>query len=139
LLGLLNGESRPELKRNITSRGLPNFTTRRSHDDLGMNATVRGFSYVPVYNSINNIWVDNLNLDGCDYPIKKEAEMRTIPETYGFANWLIDDLRHVYKTEFSLNDTHANNLTFKEAFGYSDYIISERMNFGNCTKYDCSN
>jgi hypothetical protein len=120
----------------MSERGMPKFNVRRSQklqNKLGRYAIVRGFSYVPVYNSINNIWVDNLNLDGCKYPIDMESYMRTLPDTYGKVSWLVDNLRNLYKKEFELNDTDAKNITMKKAFGYSDYLISERFNFGNCT------
>lgn len=111
----------------MTRRGLPPFKTRRSHKDLGNFATVRGFAPVPIYTSINNIWVDDINLDGCKYPLDVESHKRSpsqLKKTYGKQQYLIDKLRHVYKAELNLTDARANNISFHDAFEWSDYIIS---------------
>ena len=60
-----------------------------------------------------------------------EAALRLQPDTFKDQDWIINQTRPVYKVEFELNDTAANAITFKQAFSYSDYIISELMAFGD--------
>jgi hypothetical protein len=133
MIGLLSGTKnlRPELKKKMNKRGMPPFTTRRKHDKLGKFATVRGFSPVPIYSSINNIWVDDINLDGCKYPIDMESHLRKMG-AYNKSMWLVNALKHVYKKELKLTDAQTKDMTFKQAFAYSDYIISSLFNFGKC-------
>jgi hypothetical protein len=88
MMGLLHGnDTRPnitpkqltDLSKGNQSHGMPQFTIRRASNisaNLSQVAVVRGYQNVPVYNSIDDIWVDDLQLDACKYPLDMEAALR---------------------------------------------------------------
>ena len=72
---------------------------------------------------------DDLDLPGCNYVNKVDSERFPSEETYKNYFYLVDDLREPFTEAFNLNVTQSRNMSFMDAYGYSDVVQSREFEF----------
>ena len=70
---------------------------------------------------------DDLDLNGCDYVNKVDATRFPAESTYAPVESLKEQLRAPFKTAFNLTAEQSQNMTFMNAFRYSDVVQSREF------------
>jgi len=96
--------------------------------DLGANATCHGFIGIPIYTSVEQgNWGDHLSQKSCQFAQAVNDARWQNDSSYKDYFYLRDDMRQAYKVAFDLNQTQTDDMTFNDAYKYSDSIFSQRF------------
>jgi len=111
-------------------RGLPQFKCRNSdkiNEDLGQLAIVDGFVEKAIHTYIETEWVDNVNTYTCNFAAKVDGGRYQNDSTYADVMYLKDSLKNDYAETFGLDQEQVDNMTFFDAYLYSDAVFSQRF------------
>ena len=122
------------ITQDSPSRLVP-FSVRNGsvvNSELGFNPAPDGFSIVPIYTYIKQPYFDNdIRAENCaqvEEGIKKRVQDDpTYADTQVFENvfYLVTSMSSAYQQAFDLTDNQTANMTFMNAYDYSDIVICQ--------------
>ena len=126
----LSGDQLENLAKQDTSTRHPyiRFRIRNFKDinkELEENATAEGFCHLPIHTQKDGSHFEDPLGYGCKYLSEQFASRPDDAKVFKDVMYLVDDTRQIYKTEFALTPTQTEDMSFNEAYHYSDYIMAE--------------
>ena len=109
-------------------------------EKLGDKAIIDGFVHVALKNYIlpdsnkkinpPGLWHNGVALESCPYASNSDSARWPDDKTYQDAYWLKNETKELYGKYFDLTPEQVSNMTFNEAYKFSDAMISEEFETG---------